>query len=279
MEITNWNYDKFDFSNYSTPIIDTKESPLANAVNVCNHLLANEISHNPGRILEVGCGAYSFLRDSINQKELWEGIDVYEYDSRGRKCIATRIGSVHDIPFKSETFEYVLSNQSIEHWFEYGVSIRAGINEITRVLKPGGKLYINFPMYLHGHPLFVKGDINKIIECISNNYLSVKKMTAYYDKRLPNYIGWKKCGFPDFYVQSLHQNIKSSFVVEAILIKGAHHLKVNKNNLLTKRDNSSPLSSFKRLSGFQRSIAHGYRYFFWKTINKFIYLFKKNKDG
>ena len=68
MEITNWNYDKFDFSNYSTPIIDTKESPLANAVNVCNHLLANEISHNPGRILEVGCGAYSFLRDSINQK-------------------------------------------------------------------------------------------------------------------------------------------------------------------------------------------------------------------
>ena len=38
-------------------------------------------------------------------------------------------------------------------------------------------------MYLHGHPLFVKGDINKIIECISNNYLSIKKMTAYYDKK------------------------------------------------------------------------------------------------
>ena len=52
MEITNWNYDKFDFSNYSTPIIDTKESPLANAVNVCNHLLANEISHNPEEFLK-----------------------------------------------------------------------------------------------------------------------------------------------------------------------------------------------------------------------------------
>jgi len=69
---------------------------------------------------------------------------------------------VASIPLPDSHVDVVLAIQSLEHWFEFGTSFKDGFNEMYRVLKPGGQLIMNFPINLHGHPIFIKGEINKI---------------------------------------------------------------------------------------------------------------------
>ena len=83
--------------------------------------------------------------------------------------IATSQGSVAKLPFENNFFDYVLGNQTLEHWYEFNVSFSKGLREIYRVLKPGGTISMNVPIHLHGHPVFVKGDIIGILELFNPN--------------------------------------------------------------------------------------------------------------
>ena len=51
----------------------------------------------------------------------WHGIDVFDTNLRGEKTIATKIASVSNLPYPNNSFDFVLANQSIEHWHEYYV--------------------------------------------------------------------------------------------------------------------------------------------------------------
>ena len=53
--------------------------------------------------------------DGVN----WFGLDVYKFDGEGRESIVTEIGSVHDMPYENSSMDFILANQSLEHWFEY----------------------------------------------------------------------------------------------------------------------------------------------------------------
>ena len=64
-------------------------------------------------------------------------------------------------------------------------------------------MVINFPIHLHGDRIFVKGDFEKIDRCFFDAGLEIVKKTAVIDSRRPNYSGWRRCGFPDFYAKSL----------------------------------------------------------------------------
>ena len=114
----------------------------------------------PGQtILEVGCGAWSPLKEKAGSVGcLWEGIDVNR-SYQGQPTIATRIASVAEIPFVSENFDFVVATQSMEHWEEYRVDLHKGLSEVFRVLKPGGWALMNVPIYFHGGTRFVLGDV------------------------------------------------------------------------------------------------------------------------
>jgi SAM-dependent methyltransferase len=78
-------------------------------------------------------------------------------------------GHAGNIPFPDATFDVVFGNQSFEHWEEplpdgtpsptYGECLA----EIARVLRPGGTLYLDAPIHLHGHEMFVAGDVPRIV--------------------------------------------------------------------------------------------------------------------
>lgn len=263
MKIKQWNYTTKDISDYPLGVKSPDESILANAVNAANYDLLQSIGPED-RVLEIGCGSSSFLKDNMKDKKKWEGIDVFSIDSRGRECIATKLGSVHEIPFPNDCFDIVLSNQSIEHWFEYGVSISDGLKEITRVLKIGGIAHLNFPFFLHGNPLFVTGDLEAIIQTIDQEVLKIDHLIAFEDSDEPDYLGWRRCGFPDFYVQR-KSFVNTSFVVESVLRKIS-----NSKDAAIISPELREINLPTRLSSIKLAAAHGIDILLWKSYRKII---------
>lgn len=77
-------------------------------------------------------------------------------------------GHVAAIPFGDATFDIVAGIQSIEHWGEplpdpeLEIGHEKGLDEVFRVLRPGGRIYFCAPIYLHGHEMFIAGDFERI---------------------------------------------------------------------------------------------------------------------
>ena len=134
---------------------EENQSPLHNNVTYLNRKLLNNIENNSS-LLEIGCGTNSIFIESKESKfSRIDGLDIHEKDLRGRNTLANIVGSVSKIPIRSNFYDFCISNQSIEHWFEYNVSLSLGLSEIARVLKKDkGKMIINFPLFLHGKKEF-----------------------------------------------------------------------------------------------------------------------------
>lgn len=257
MNISNWSYEIVNLENFPNKIFKADNTILANSVIACNYELLKKIKDHH-EILEIGCGKYSWLRENLNIKENWKGLEVNKNLSEN---IATEFGSVHQMPYKDKSFDFILSNQSIEHWSEYNVSIQDGLSEISRCLKENSEAHLNFPFYLHGHPDFVKGRIEKI-KFELEKFFFIKKFTAYSSTELKDYKGWRRCGFPDWYIP---KNINTSFVVNAVL---------KKNKKLEKYEKKRLTKIPQKRNIIFLHLRHGYLFFFWKILT---YLKKKIK--
>ncbi len=190
---------------------EEKQSPLHNNVIYLNRKLLNSINHNSS-LLEIGCGTNSiFIESKENKFSRVDGLDIHEKDFRGRNTLANIVGSVSRIPTRSDFYDFCISNQSIEHWFEYNVSLSLGLSEIARVLKKDkGKMIINFPLFLHGKKEFLQGNIEYILKEISK-YFSIKKIQFVYSGSR-KYQGWKLCGQSDYRIKKylLSKGIRST---------------------------------------------------------------------
>ena len=172
---------------------EENQSPLHNNVTYLNRKLLNNIEINSS-LLEIGCGTNSIFIESKESKfSRIDGLDIHEKDLRGRNTLANIVGSVSKIPIRSNFYDFCLSNQSIEHWFEYNVSLNLGLSEIARVLKKDkGKMIINFPLFLHGKREFLQGNIEYILKEISK-YFFIKEI-QFVHSGSRKYKGWKLCG-------------------------------------------------------------------------------------
>ena len=179
--------DKVDDFKY-----EENESPLHNNVIYLNRKLLKYIKKN-SKLLEIGCGTNSIFIDSKEKFSRVDGLDVHEKDFRGRSTLANIIGSVSNIPTRSNFYDFCISNQSIEHWFEYDVSLSLGLFEIARKKKKDkGEMIINFPLFLHGKKEFLQGNLEYILKEISN-FFSIKTI-QFVHSGSRKYQGWKKCG-------------------------------------------------------------------------------------
>lgn len=93
------------------------------------------------RVLDVGCGKGRFARVLQGQNpsaDIW-GLDIAEEMLRFVPAgIHTVAGSMTELPFAASTFDCVYATESLEH----AVEIERAVQEMCRVLKPGGKLLI-----------------------------------------------------------------------------------------------------------------------------------------
>lgn len=116
-----------------------------------------------GDILEVGYGAWKGTRRFLRGKKIkvnrWHGLDPKAPDDPSRRLYK---GTVSDIPTDDCTFDWVIAFSTMEHWCEFGDSLESGLQEIHRVLKPGGMLLLEAPMFVHGDERFHFGEVNVI---------------------------------------------------------------------------------------------------------------------
>jgi malonyl-CoA O-methyltransferase len=93
------------------------------------------------RVLDVGCGKGRFARVLQTQNpgaDIW-GLDISEEMLRfvpaGVNALA---GSMTELPFADSAFNFVYATESLEH----AVEIERAVEEMCRVLEPGGRLVI-----------------------------------------------------------------------------------------------------------------------------------------
>lgn len=100
-----------------------------------------------GRVLDVGCGQspYRFL---LNQKQTeYFGLDIadaFKFDYQNSEITAF---NGEDVPFESEKFDALICTEVLEHAKNYSKLV----NEMCRVLKPGGRAIVTVPWSARYH--------------------------------------------------------------------------------------------------------------------------------
>ena len=146
------------------------------------------------QVLEIGYGRWMLARNLIRRSGgKWSGIDPGQPPEKRAGLGRGGHGQAADIPFPDDSFDMVIGIQTFEHLGQrYGgrepSEYAACMVEIQRVLKPGGRLYLDSPMHFHGHEMFIMGDVPRIqnvleeagwkdivVECWRREYAPLEK--------------------------------------------------------------------------------------------------------
>ena len=100
---------------------------------------------NP-RILDVGCGTGANLK-MLGLYGQAEGLDISEQAvefCKQRGLGDVKLGAIEDLPFEDQSFDIVTALDVIEHLDDDA----AGLQEMRRVLRPGGTLLLFVPAFM-----------------------------------------------------------------------------------------------------------------------------------
>jgi len=124
----------------------------------CAHWVNEESGSRSVKVLDYGCGAGEIVKLLRKQGVDAYGCDVFyeggDYSTKlGSDLLGTIIRRMDDsgaVPFDASTFDLVINNQVMEHVED----LDRVLAEVSRVLKPGGKVLSLFPdksVWREGH--------------------------------------------------------------------------------------------------------------------------------
>jgi ubiquinone/menaquinone biosynthesis C-methylase UbiE len=97
-----------------------------------------------GRVLDVGCGRATLLFRLSSQGRELHGIDIARQALKRIKTLHEGInfylGDVRNLPFKTDTFDYLVCIETLEH-----IAGDELVRDCFRVLKPGGSALFTIP--------------------------------------------------------------------------------------------------------------------------------------
>src|SRR5882757_784407 len=102
----------------------------------------------PDRVLDAGCGRGEILGEF---KRFGVDVDYYGVDlgvgDPTWKFRVSAVADLHDLPFKSGSFDKIICSQVLEHVDDP----QTVLGELGRVLRPGGRMYLSVPFLWHLH--------------------------------------------------------------------------------------------------------------------------------
>ncbi len=130
---------------------------------VCELTLLRNVNMNEP-ILDLGCGD-GFIASMLKVKRISAGVDINDAAllvAKGRDYYESFTkGDACQLPFPDESFNTVLSNCAMEHM----QNIELVLKEISRVLRPHGKLIMTVPSEIYENFFFL-------------NFLKLKKLNT-----------------------------------------------------------------------------------------------------
>lgn len=100
--------------------------------------------HLNGKTLDIGCGQKPY--EKLFNSTQYIGLEIDSPENRQNKK-ANYFYDGTNFPFQDNEFDSIITNQVFEHVFNPGVFLQ----EISRVLKPGGMLLITVPFVWDEH--------------------------------------------------------------------------------------------------------------------------------
>ena len=127
-------------------------------------------------VLEIGFGRFKLAKKLIQRSGgTWTGVEPRRPKNETPVIGKGGYGHATHVPFPDNTFDMVFAVQSIEHWGQKAGGVREPssypecITEISRVLKPGGTVYLDAPVHFHGNEMFIMGDVDKVRSLFSQD--------------------------------------------------------------------------------------------------------------
>ncbi len=130
-----------------------------------------------GNLLDVGCGTMPYRQ--LFGVERYTGLDI-DCEYCRKLNFADYFYNGIDFPFSSEEFDSILCNQVLEHVFNPTVFLQ----EVHRVLKPGGKLLLTMPFVWDEHEQpydygrYTSFGLNSLLEDAGFRILRHEKLVA-----------------------------------------------------------------------------------------------------
>lgn len=189
-----------------------------------------KLINSNSKLLEIGCGQSQGLRYLVKNKFLREeniyGIDqssgAISFSSKELPLAKLSVGDAYALKFVDNSFDFILLMETIEH-IEHPDFV---LEEIYRVLKFGGKVFISFPNYINFPWLIIRIFAEKLNKPSWINLQPIDKIYTTFDIiGLCNRAGlsYNKCIGSNYFPPILYK-YENEYITKFFNVIGLNHL-------------------------------------------------------